>query len=300
MKSGHLGTEGPQSEAVSGAMELTSLSRVGFRRFADYITRELGIKMPESKMTLVQSRLMRRVRELRMRSIEEYQAYFFDSGHTAEREHVINAITTNKTDFFREAGHLEYLRKTALTALLASERRAGEARLKLWSAGCSTGEEPYSIAMVLADFAESRPGFDFAILATDISTRVLRHARQGIYKRSLITPIPREFRSRYLLANRDGTEPMVRIVPALRSKVSFHQLNFMKTEYRIEGVFDVVFCRNVLIYFDAATREAVIRKICGNLRPGGYLFTGHSESLSNLDVPVRQLGTSIYAKTTSK
>ncbi|WP_321472957.1 CheR family methyltransferase [uncultured Paludibaculum sp.] len=274
---------------------LIELSQAGFARFARYITGELGIKMPDSKLALVQSRLMGRVRELRMRSLDEYEAYFFASAHASEREHVINAITTNKTDFFREAGHFDYLSDSAVPALLRDERRAGS-RLKLWSAGCSSGEEPYSIAMVLAEYAAGHSGFDFAILGTDISTKVLDHARQGVYKESLIGPIPRAMRNKYLLASRTGREPVVRVVPALRRKISFHQLNFMSADYRIKDMFDVVFFRNVLIYFDLSTQEAVVRKICRNLIPGGYLFASHSESLSPLDVPLRALRTSIYQR----
>ncbi|QOY85196.1 CheR family methyltransferase [Paludibaculum fermentans] len=274
---------------------LIELSREGFARFANYITCQLGIKMPESKMPLVQSRLMRRVRELKMRSLNEYEEYFFAASHGSEREHLINAMTTNKTDFFREAGHFEFLRNIAIPTLMRSSSRI-DSRLKVWSAGCSSGEEPYTIAMVLAEYASVNTGFDFAVLGTDISTKVLRHAQSGIYAESLIEPVPKEMRGKYLLKSRNRAEERVRIIPGLRKKVSFHQLNFMEADYRIKDMFDVVFFRNVLIYFDLKTQEEVVNRICRNLNPGGYFFASHSESLSALDVPLRSIGTAIYQR----
>lgn len=274
--------------------ELAALSPASFARFARFITSELGIKMPDSKLTMVQSRLLRRVRNLGMQSLEQYGEYFFASSGSEEREHFINAITTNKTDFFREPQHFAFLRDVVLTEAGRDARRRG--RFKAWSAGCSTGEEPYTLAMVLAQFAANCPGFDFVILGTDISTRVLSVARQGIYQESQILPVPPEFRRRYLLRGGSGTEPLARVVPELRRKVSLHQLNFMDDDYCIKDIFDVVFFRNVMIYFDKNTQEAVINKICRNLAPGGRLFVGHSESLAGLDIPVSQVQTAIYRK----
>lgn len=279
-------------EIAEGSIEL---SREGFDRFAKFINSQLGIKMPESKIPLVQSRLMRRVRELKLRSLGEYEEYFFAATHASEREHLINAMTTNKTDFFREAGHFEFLRSTAIPTLMNDNSRI-EARLKVWSAGCSSGEEPYTIAMILAEYAAGNPGFEFAVLGTDISTKVLQHARTGIYREALVEPIPKDMRSKYLLKSRNRSEALVRIVPELRKKISFHQLNFMDADYRIKEMFDVVFFRNVLIYFDLPTQEAVVNKICRNLIQGGYLFASHSESLSTLDVPLKAIGTAIYQR----
>ncbi|MGJ5813182.1 CheR family methyltransferase [Paludibaculum fermentans] len=274
---------------------LIELSREGFARFAQYITGQLGIKMPDSKMALVQSRLMRRARELKLGSLNEYEKYFFAASNANEREHLINAMTTNKTDFFREAGHFEFLRSVAIPSLMQGNNRI-ESRLKVWSAGCSSGEEPYTIAMVLSEYSSVNPGFDFAVLGTDISTKVLEHARNGIYRESLIEPIPKEMRGKYLLRSRNRSEPLMRIVPGLRKRVSFHQLNFMDEDYHIKDIFDVVFFRNVLIYFDLRTQEAVVNKICRNLIPGGYFFASHSESLSALDVPLKAIGTAIYQR----
>jgi chemotaxis protein methyltransferase CheR len=150
--------------------------------------------------------------------------------------------------------------------------------------------------MVLAEFAPRQTSFDFAILGTDISTKVLTHARNGIYEEAQILPVPPDLRKKYLLGSRNKTERLVRVNPQIRSRVSFHRLNLMDADYGIRDVFHVVFFRNVMIYFDRATQEAVINKICRNLAPGGYLFAGHSESLHGLDIPVRPVKASIYQK----
>jgi chemotaxis protein methyltransferase CheR len=271
------------------------LSAASFSRFARFISGELGIKMPASKVTMVQSRLLRRVRDLRLESVERYAEYFFDAGNGEEREHFINAITTNKTDFFREPEHFAYLREVVLPAR-SREGLGRGTRFKAWSAGCSSGEEPYTLAMVLAEYAAVQPGFDFAILATDISTKVLHSAEAGIYPEAQILPVPPELRRKYLLHSRSNTEPLARVVPELRRKVSFHPLNFMDADYGIRDEFDAVFFRNVMIYFDRDTQETVIDKICRNLVPGGYLFAGHSESLAGLDIPVKPVRASIYRK----
>ena len=273
-------------------VELEEFSPATFARIARFITGELGIKMHESKSTLVQSRLLRRARDLGMESVGKYCEYFFACDNAEEREHVINALTTNKTDFFREPEHFGYLCDVVLPTTSPAD-----ARFKIWSAGCSSGEEPYTLAMVLAEYAGGRHGFDFAILATDVSTKVLACAHNGIYRELQVLPVPPQVRDKYLLRSRSKTEDLVRVVPALRRKVSFHQLNFMDGDYGIRDMFDAVFFRNVMIYFDRNTQEAVINKICRHLAPGGYLFAGHSESLAGLDVPLRPVRASIYRKT---
>jgi chemotaxis protein methyltransferase CheR len=269
-----------------------ALSQKSFARFASYITRELGIKMPESKLTMVQSRLLRRVRELELDSIAEYSEYFFASPNGEEREYFINAVTTNKTDFFRESEHFDFLVKTALPSLhFGVDPRMS--RLNVWSAACSSGQEPYTLAMVLSEYALKNAGLNFAILGTDISTKVLEHAKRAVYKESEIKPIPISLRQKYLLRRKDSSSDEVRLSPALRAKVSFHELNLIG-DYRIQNMFDIVFCRNVLIYFDRGTQESVICKICRNINPGGYLFVAHAESLAGMNVPVQQVSTAVF------
>jgi chemotaxis protein methyltransferase CheR len=278
------------------AAEALELSPESFARLAQYITGELGIKMPESKLTMVNSRLLRRVRELGLNSVEEYADYFFASSHAEEREQFINAITTNKTDFFREPVHFDFLVRTAIPSLAGFGPSGSGRPLRAWSAGCSSGEEPYTLAMVLSEYALGRPGFDFAIVGTDISTKVLEQARSGVYQESQIAPVPAALLRKYVWRSRNSSEGLVRIVPELRRKLRLHQLNFMDAEYPIQDVFDLVFFRNVMIYFDRPTQEAVINKISRHLAPGGYLFVGHSESLAGMNIPLKLVQTSIFRK----
>jgi chemotaxis protein methyltransferase CheR len=283
---------------ITDSADTGELSRRTFARFAEFITSELGIKMPESKLTMVQSRLLRRVRELQLNSVEHYCEYFFTSSNADEREHFVNAITTNKTDFFREEEHFDSLTRVALPSLCCTAGYRPGSRLNVWSAGCSSGQEPYTLAMVLSEYAIEHPGFDFAILGTDISTRVLNLAREGIYQESQTLPVPRELRKKYFWQSRDKSRGLVRVVPELRRKVTFQRLNFRDENYGVRDMFDVVFFRNVLIYFDKPTQEAVINKICRNLVPGGYFFAGHSKSLAGLDTDLGCVQTAVFRKRT--
>jgi chemotaxis protein methyltransferase CheR len=281
--------------SVPGAANAAQLSPQSFRHFAQFITQQLGIKMSENKIPMLQSRLQRRLRVLGLRSIEDYKTYLFDSPQAdAELADFIDAITTNKTDFFREPHHFDYLRRTALPTLDPDPDRPWP--FKLWCAGCSSGEEPYTLTMVLSEYAATRAGFDFSLLATDISTRVLQTAREAIYDEARIEPLTDELRKKYLLRSRAPGRNLIRIVPALRSRVRFHRLNFMDADYGVADTFDAIFFRNVMIYFDKPTQEAVVNKLCYNLRPGGYLFVGHSESLIGLDVPLRMVASAVYQK----
>ena len=284
--------------SITDSAATGELSHKTFVRFAEFITSELGIKMPESKLTMVQSRLLRRVRELQLGSVEQYSEYFFASSSAEEREHFVNAITTNKTDFFREPEHFDFLIRVALPSLCPHAGYRPGSRLNVWSAGCSSGEEPYTLAMLLSEYALQHPGFDFAILGTDISTRVLNLAREGIYEESQTLPVAPALRRKYFWQDRDKTRGLVRVAPELRRKVTFHRLNFMDEHYGVRDMFDLVFFRNVLIYFDKPTQEAVINKICRNLVPGGYFFAGHSESLAGLDTDLGCVQTAVFRKRT--
>ena len=261
------------------------LSAKSFARCAEFITRELGIKMPPSKLSMVQSRLVRRANELHMGSVEQYIEYMFANLHTEERTHFINSITTNKTDFFRELPHFDYLSERILPSL---------SKARIWSAACSSGPEAYTLAMVLSTHSLKNPGFSFEILATDISTKVLEVARKGIYHESVVAPVSMYLRERYFLRGADRSQGLVRVAPELRETVSFHQLNLMNSDYQVRQIFDVIFLRNVLIYFDSETQQQVIQRLCRNLAPGGFLFTGLSEPLGSLDVPLTMVGPSIF------
>jgi len=265
-----------------------------FNRLSAFIYRESGIKMPPVKRIMLQSRLQKRLKELKMTSFKEYCEYVFSKeGLNNEIIHMLDVVSTNKTDFFREPVHFDFLTDTILPAYWETARTRP---LKVWSAGCSSGEEPYTIAIVLYEFAEKHPGFDFTILGTDITTKILHNAIDPIYKDDRVTNIPFDIKRKYFLKSKDRTNPTVKVGPHVRRKVRFDRLNFMDSYYDIAETFDIVFCRNVLIYFDRETQEKVINKLCTKLKSGGHFFLGHSESIMNMDVPLKQLKPTIFQK----
>lgn len=282
--------------AVAREGRRQGLTAEGFESFAAFITSELGIKFSESKLPMLESRLMGRLRQLGLDSLEQYRRYLFESRAGAdERVHFIDLITTNKTDFFRESHHFEYLTRSVLPAFSA-DARMKRRRFRAWSAGCSSGEEPYTLAMVLAEYGRLNAGFDYSILATDISTRVLRQARDGIYVHSRIEPVPLELRGRYVMSSRERSRELVRMAPELRSRMTFLRMNFMDQRYEVGEAMDLVLFRNVMIYFDRPTQEAVVGRLCDRLRPGGHLFLGHSESLAGFTLPLEQVAGSTFRK----
>ncbi|EAT15433.1 protein-glutamate O-methyltransferase CheR [Desulfuromonas acetoxidans] len=272
-----------------------SLTQRDFDRLSRYIYQELGITLSDSKRSMLMGRLTKRVRALKLSSISEYCDFIFtEEGQKFERVHLFDVITTNKTDFFREANHFDYLTQTILPSWQRELPRRRS--FKIWSAGCSSGEEPYTMSMVLADYAEKQPAgdFNYEIIATDISTKVLDHAKKAIYHADRIVPVPMEMRSRYLLRSKDRNNPLVRIAPVLRKKIRFGRLNFMDADFSLPHPMDVIFCRNVIIYFDKETQERLVRKFCRKLQPGGFLFLGHSESLHGFDLPLTQVAPTVY------
>ena len=268
-----------------------------FHDLSEFISSELGIKMPAAKRTMLQGRLMKRLRTLKMSSFEAYCQYIFSpAGKAQELVHMLDAVTTNKTDFFREPRHFDILTQTVLPELVSLRGSGGRRKFTLWSAGCSTGAEPYTLAMVLHEFASSCDYFDYVILATDISTKVLAKARDAIYTENEVRPIPLPLKKKYLLRSKKRAQGLVRLVPEIRSKVAFRRLNFMDQDYAIADAMDMVFCRNVIIYFDRPTQQLVLSRLCRHLRPGGYLFMGHSETLNGFHLPLQQVSTTVYRK----
>jgi chemotaxis protein methyltransferase CheR len=238
------------------------------------------------------------LRTLGFSSFESYLEYLFgqEGANNAEVIHLIDEVTTNKTDFFRESKHFDFLTRSVLPELIDRHGLGVRTKLNVWSAGCSTGEEPYTLAMVLSEFAQSVPAFDFSILATDISTKVLEKAAKGIYESAQAEAIPILLRKKYLLKSKDRSLNLVRVAPGLRALVKFQRLNFLDKAFGITQRMGVVFCRNVLIYFDRPTQEAVLRRICQYMISGGYLFTGHSETLHNMDLPLDQCDPTVYRR----
>lgn len=254
-----------------------------FARLATFIHGYCGIKITPQKRTLVVTRLQRRMNALAMTSFDDYCALLFGGDHD-EGVAFINEITTNKTDFFREKVHFDFLAEDALPQFARSGRR----HVKIWSAASSTGAGAYTCAMILEDFRR-RQHVDYSILATDICTDVLQTGHIGCYPMYMMEPIPEELRRRYVRVARDPQCKEFRIVPQLRQKVEFLRLNLMNESYPVARDFDVIFCRNVLIYFDHPTQMQVLTRLAQHLRPGGYLITGHSETVRGVGLPLQAL-----------
>jgi len=273
---------------------LLAMSEKEFRRLSEFVHTECGIKLPPSKKVMVEARLQKRLRNLGMPGYRQYYEYLFSPrGLEEELVHLIDVITTNTTEFFREPRHFEILTREALPTWRTEHGVAKTFRL--WSAGCSTGEEPYTLAIVLSEFASQTQGFRFSVLATDISTKVLAMARNGVYPEDRIGKLTLEMKRRYLLRSKDRSQHLVRLAPEVRRLVEFRRLNFMET-FSFPEPMDTIFCRNVMIYFDRSTQEQLLRKFCSQLCPGGFLFIGHSESLTGMDLPLRQHAPTVYRK----
>lgn len=274
------------------------LTALDYKRIATLIGDEVGIKLPPAKRVMVEGRLRKRLRTLGFASFDTYCDYLFkQDGLAVERPFLINAVTTNKTDFFREAEHFELLENRLVPELL--QRRQGErqALLKIWSAASSTGAEAYTIAMVLAALCARRQDFRFSILGTDISTTVLAQGERGVYPAEMMAPVPAALQSRYVMfARKPAVRPEVRIAPELRRLVRFLRLNLMDQSYPIDQDVDVIFLRNVLIYFEKSDQDAVITRLVKHLRPGGYLLLGHSESMIGTGITMRQVAPAVFQK----
>jgi len=265
-----------------------------FDSFSQLIQEQCGIKMPENKKIMLESRLKKRLRVLGYNDYADYKSFIFsDKGQKEELCHLIDVVTTNTTEFFRQPDHFAALNTSILEQCHTSS--TGSRPLKVWSAGCSIGAEPYTLAIVLQEFAATHSGFDYSILATDISGSVLKTAARGVYSTNQVRGIPDNLKRKYLLRSRDRAKDLVRIGPELRKKVRFGHLNFMEN-FVLRETMDIVFCRNVIIYFNRETQEKILQKICNHIRPQGYLFMGHSESLVGQNLPVVQIAPHIYQK----
>lgn len=281
--------------AITTSASKDSLLHADFERLRQLIYDECGIHLGPDKKTMLEIRLKRRLKSLGVASMREYCEHVCASEEGKhEVIHLIDVVTTNKTDFFREAGHFDYLTSKALPDLAA---RYGATRNALvWSAGCSTGEEPYTLAIVLSEYTQAAPGFRFRVLASDISTEVLEKARVGIFKRELVKPVPLALQRNYFMRSRDRDSDLVRVVPELRALVDFERINLMDDNYDLPQAPEIIFCRNVIIYFDRPTQERLLQKLVRRLVPGGYFFAGHSESLQGMDLPLAAVAPSAYRK----
>ncbi len=246
-----------------------------FRRIAAMLHSDAGIFLPEAKSTLVYSRLVKRLRVLGMESFRDYCAFLEESGGADERQMMMAALTTNVTRFFREPHHFEYLKTTVLPPLLDAARRGG--RVRIWSAGCSKGHEPYSMAMTVLSLMPEAADRDVRILATDIDPNVVEEGRAGLYDRAALEGVPPAEFKRFLRP--EGKGGLFSVSDDMRRLVSFRELNLV-AQWPMAGQFDVIFCRNVVIYFDEATQAKIWQRYSEKLVAGGTLCIGHSERLS--------------------
>jgi chemotaxis protein methyltransferase CheR len=257
------------------------ISERDFRNFQDFIYREAGIWLPPAKTALLVGRLAKRLRHHRLKSFKEYYELIVRSEE--ERTQMLNAISTNETHFFREPQHFNLLKSVILpkwTQEAAAGRRSR--KIRVLSAGCSTGQEPYSLAMVLLDNCPSGCGWEIEVVATDLSTRVLEIARAGIWSWEKAAEIPANYLKAFMLKGLADQTGKIKAGPEISSIIQFFHLNLNEPAYSLAGKFDLIFCRNVLIYFDTRSREQAARRLAGFLSPDGYFFVGHAESLHAL------------------
>lgn len=282
-----------QAALAQSAPTVDQINARNFERLARYIYDYSGIKMPSSKRTMLEGRLRRRLRQTGHATFDAYCDYLFkDDGLETESVFLIDAVTTNKTDFYREPRHFEYM----TSHVLPEFKSAGLRRVRAWSAACSTGAEPYTMAMVMQGFADRHGGPDYQILGTDLSTDVLETALRGVYPDEMLSPVPAEAR-RWVMPSRDTARRESRIHPALRAKLSLARLNLMDESYSAGDPFDMIMCRNVMIYFDKQTQAKVLKRLCDRLKRGGYLFIGHSESITGIELPLITVANTVFRKT---
>jgi chemotaxis protein methyltransferase CheR len=272
-----------------------------FLKFQHLIYNETGIWLSESKAALLCGRLARRLRVLEFKSLREYYELVVHPEQHEERVRMIDAITTNETRFFREPKHFEYLIGTLfpLWRKLAGQELRSK-RIRVWSAGCSSGEEPYSLAMVLAENFPRSEGWDTRILATDISTRVLAIGQEGVYRITGAADIPRDMLQTFMLKGHSEHEGKMKVVREIREMVEFRRLNLGDEVYPVKETFDAIFCRNVLIYFDASSKTRVVDKLVRHLAPQGLLFIGHAENLHSITEGLKSVAPTVYLQCKEK
>jgi chemotaxis protein methyltransferase CheR len=278
---------------VSQAHEL--LSESDFQRLSDAVYRHCGINLHDGKRELVHARISKRLRLGGFPNATEYVRQVLSAGEGEEFTELIDSLSTNLTSFFREMGHFDYLMQSFLPELLRRKQSARSSRIRAWSAGCSTGEEPYSLAITLLDATGNDPSWDTKLLATDISTKVLQTARTGVYDRSRAASVPPLLRGSYLTPCSVNGRSVNEVAPAVRRLVTFAYLNLMEP-WPFSGPFDFIFCRNVMIYFDKPTQQKLVNRFWDCLDRGGLLFTGHSESLTGISHRFRYVQPTIYAR----
>jgi chemotaxis protein methyltransferase CheR len=281
-------------EPTAGLAHEFSFSDDDFRHLVRLAYEYAGIALADNKRNLVYSRVSRRLRALRMSSFSEYREFL--AGDAKEVESFINSISTNHTKFFREAHHFQHFRTHVVLPFAQSGGRNVGGRLRVWSAGCSSGEEPYTIAVVLKREIRDFTGCDVRILATDIDTDVLTRAARGEFTGTAFDEVPKPYHSFFKTEESNGTVDKLVMDKDVKSLITFRRLNLMEP-WPFHGKFDAIYCRNVMIYFDAATKTTLVERFTQQLKPGGWLYIGHSESLIGSHPGLQLVGRTIYQRT---
>ncbi len=269
-----------------------TLSDSEFNKLSKFIVKQYGIKMPPVKRIMLQSRLQKRLKELELDNFSDYINYVFsEEGQSEEIIHMMDVVSTNKTDFFREPVHFDFLLSEALPDIIQNHRT-----IKIWSAGCSSGEEPYTLAITLFEFKLHHPECNFEIEATDISTKMLNQAVNAIYPEEKVSELPLSIKTKYFLRSKNREEKKVKIIHELRTKVKFYRKNLIELPLYDKESYHIIFCRNVLIYFDRDTQYSILQKFCNRLSGGGFLFLGHSESITGFNLPLIHVKPTVFKK----
>ena len=284
-----------------GRPALKPLTDTEFNRLRSLLYQEAGIHLPDTKKALVAARLARRLSALGLTSYGAYYRVLEAESEPAERILFLDALCTNETSFFREVRQFDWLRQELFPFWQHEADAARRSRSsRIWSAACSTGEEPYSIAMSLLDVLGPATGWTHQVFASDLSTKVLARAEAGVWPEAKGKTIPERYRKRFMLRGVRSQEGLMKAGPDIRSIVHFRRLNLFHDIAIMEGLFDVIFCRNVLIYFNLESRRRVLQQLLAKLRPGGLLLLGHAESLNGLQLPATSLMPTVYQSTVKR
>lgn len=276
-------------------MEDIPISNTEFNLLRDLIYKVCGISLADTKKQMVHSRLRKRLHALQFHSFLAYYNHLLED--SSELTNFVNCITTNKTDFFRESHHFQYVRNVILPHYISQANHGLiEKKLRVWHAGCSTGEEPYTMAMVLRDTLRSCGAWDVRLLASDIDTNVLDTATEGVYEEEKVATVPQQYLNKYFIRTNNGGHKQHAITGDIKEMIKFRRINLLEDAWpiRADVRFDIIFCRNVIIYFDHESRCRLFDKFSRILKPGGYLFIGHSESLFGVSDAYTSLGQTIY------
>jgi chemotaxis protein methyltransferase CheR len=269
-----------------------TLTSEQFERFRSLVRQKAGISLRDEKKQLVCSRLVRRLRVLQLQTFEEYYTRLLREGdHGGELEQMLNVMTTNKTNFYREAHHFTELVERVVRPKLAE---GGTLQLRLWSAGCSSGEEVYTALMTVLDAVPGWERADIRALASDLDTDMIAAGERGVYDEACLRDVPREVAGRWLIRGTGEKAGLVRVKRALRERVAFRRINFIDPKWPVNARFDAVFCRNALIYFDLDVQKQIVSRLLSYLKHGGFLFLGHSESMAGVRPDLKSYGKTVY------